>query len=78
MLKRPTQTLTQASIGIAQSFSRVRLYVTPRIAGRQAPLSVGFSRQEYWSGVPFLPPGDLPNAGIKPTSLRIAGWVLHP
>ena len=36
---------------------------------RQAPLSMGFSRQEYWSGLPFLPPGDLPYPGIKPASL---------
>ena len=34
----------------------------------QAPLSLGFSRQEYWSGFPFPPPGDLPNPGIEPTS----------
>ena len=36
----------------------------------QAPLSTGFSRQEYWSGLPCLPPGDLPNPGIKPMSLK--------
>ena len=35
---------------------------------QQAPLSVGFSRQEYWSGLPFPPPGDLPDPEIKPTS----------
>ena len=38
----------------------------------QAPLSTGFSRQEYWSGLPFLSPGDLPDPGIKPTSLYIS------
>ena len=42
--------------------------VTPRAVARQAPLSMGFSRQEYWSGLPCPPPGDLPNPGIKPTS----------
>ena len=36
---------------------------------RQAPLSMGFSRHEYWSGVPFPPPGDLPDPGVKPASL---------
>ena len=36
---------------------------------REAPLSMGFSRQEYWSGLPGPPPGDLPDPGIKPTSL---------
>ena len=40
---------------------------------RQAPLSMGFSRQEYWSGLPCPSPGDLPNAGIKPASPALAG-----
>ena len=40
----------------------------PTVA-HQAPLSIGFSRQEYWSGLPCPPPGDLPNPGIKPASL---------
>ena len=51
------------------SLSRVRLFVTPWTAARQAPLSMGFSRQEYWSGLPCPPPGDLPNPGTEPTSL---------
>ena len=51
-----------------QSLSSVRLSVTPCTVGHQAPLSVEFSRQEYWSGLPFSPPGDLLNPGIKPTS----------
>ena len=42
--------------------------VTPWTVARQAPLSVGFSRQEYWSGLPFHSPGDLPDPGIKPAS----------
>ena len=42
--------------------------MTPRTVAHQAPLSMEFSRQEYWSGVPFLSPGDLPNPGFKPTS----------
>jgi len=37
---------------------------------RQAPLSMGFSRQEYWSGLPFPPPGDLPDPGMEPRSLK--------
>ena len=41
---------------------------TPWTVAHQAPLSVGFSRQEYWSGLPFPSPGDLPNPGIKPGS----------
>ena len=50
-------------------FSGVRLFANPRTAARQAPTSVGFSRQEYWSGLPFPSPGDLPNPGIEPVSL---------
>ena len=51
-----------------KSLHRVRLLVTPRTAACQAPLSMGFSRQEYWSGLPFSSPGDLSNPGIKPRS----------
>ena len=43
--------------------------MTPWTTVRQAPLSLGFSRQEYWSGLPFPPPGDLPNPEIEPASL---------
>ena len=46
----------------------VRLFATSWTAALQAPLSMGFSRQEYWSGLPFPSPGDLPNPGIKPES----------
>ena len=46
--------------------SRARLFVTPWTAAHQAPLSMRFSRQGYWSGLPFPSPGDLPNPGIKP------------
>ena len=51
--------------------SRVQLFVTPRTIACQAPLSMGFSRQEYWSGLSFPPPGDLPDpsAGTEPASL---------
>ena len=49
--------------------SRVQLFATPWSVGHQAPLSMGFSRQEYWSGLPFPPPGYLPKPGSKPTSL---------
>ena len=46
-------------------FSRVRLFVTTRTVTYQAPPSMGFSRQEYWSGVPFPSPGDLPDLVIE-------------
>ena len=48
------------------SLSRVWLFVTPWAVACQAPLSMEFSRQEYWSGLPFLSAGDLPDPGIKP------------
>ena len=49
-------------------FSCIRLLVTLWTVVRQAPLSMGFSRQEYWSGLPFPSPGDLPDPGLEPTS----------
>ena len=51
-----------------KSLSRVRLFATPWTVAYQAPPSMGFSRQEYWSGLPFPSPGDLPNPGIEPGS----------
>ena len=51
-----------------KSLSHVRLFVTPWTVAHQAPLSMGFSRQEYWSGLPFPSPGDLPDPGIEPGS----------
>ena len=50
-------------------FSHVQLCVIPWTVAHQGPLSMGFSWQEYWSGLPFAPPGDLPNPGIEPVSL---------
>ena len=49
-------------------FSQVQLFETLWMVTHQAPLSMEFSRQEYWSGLPFPSPGDLPNLGIKPWS----------
>ena len=51
------------------TLSHVRLFVTPCIRVRQAPLSMEFFRQEYWNGLPFHTPGDLPNPRIKSVSL---------
>ena len=53
--------------------SHVQLFVTPWTVAHQAPLSLGFSRQEYWSGLPFPSPGDLPDPGIEPGSLAMTG-----
>ena len=59
--------------GHAQLLSHVRLFATPQTVASQAPLSMEFSRQEYWGRLPFPPPGDLPDLGIEPTSPAFAG-----
>ena len=60
---------------VLRCFSRVWLFVTLWTIVHQAPLSMGFSRQEYWSGLPCPLPGDLPYAGIQPASLMsIQNW----
>ena len=51
-----------------KSLSHVRLFATPWTVAYQAPPTMGFSRQEYWSGLPFPSPGDLPDPGIQPRS----------
>ena len=57
---------------VLSDFSHVQLLVTPWTVASQATLSMGFSRQEYRSGLPCPPPGDLPDPGIEPTSLTSA------
>ena len=59
-----------------QLLCHVWLFVTPWTVAHHIPLSMGFPRQEYWSGLPFSPPGELPNPGIEPvfpTSPALAG-----
>ena len=53
---------------LVKLLSRVRLFATPWTVARQALPSMGFSRQEYWSGLPFHSPGDLPDPGVEPKS----------
>ena len=55
-------------------FSHVQLLATLWTVAHQAPLSMGFSRQEYWSGLPCPPPGDLPDLGTELTSLPSLQW----
>ena len=57
--------------------SRVRLCVTPETAAHQAPPSLGFSRQEHWSGLPFPSPGDLPNPGTELRLLHCRQTLYH-
>ena len=64
---------------VLSRFSHVQLFATPWTVAHQAPLSVGFSRPEYWSGLPCPPPGGLPDPGIKPAALEspaLAGGFL--
>ena len=63
---------------VLSHFSCARLFATLWTLAFQAPLSMGFSRQEYWSGLPRPPPGDLPNPGIELTSpaLQADSWPL--
>ena len=57
----------------ARTYAQIQLLVTTWTVTHQAPLSVGFSRQAYWSGLPFPTPGDLPDPGIKPGSPVLIG-----
>ena len=61
------------SFVVVQSLRHVQLFVTLWTIARQTPLSMGFSRQEYWSELPFPALGDLPDPGIEPGSPALAG-----
>ena len=61
---------------VVYSLSHVRLFVTPGTIACQAPLSMGFPSQEYWSGLLFPSPGDLPYLGTQPVSPALAGGFL--
>ena len=58
-----------------QSLSHVQLFATPQTLTCLAPLSMGFSKQEYWNGLPFPSPGDLPDPGIEPTTFASPAWA---
>ena len=78
-------TITSLKWSKVKSLSRVQLFVTPWTVAYWAPLSMGFSRQEYWSGLPFPSPGKLPNPETEPVSLALVGrffstsasWEVH-
>ena len=71
----PFTELVDGVMYVLSCFSHVQLSATLWTVACQAPLSMGFSRQEYWSGLPFPSPGDLPNPGIEPTSLASPALV---
>ena len=60
--------ITKCYVCMLNHFSRAQLFVTLWTIAHQAPPSMGFSRQEYWSGLPCSPPGDLPDPGIEPVA----------
>ena len=68
--------LRHAGTWVLSHFSHVQLFETLWSVARQAPLSMGFSRQEYWSGLPCPLPGDLPDPGIKPMALMLPALVV--
>ena len=61
---------------VVSHFSYVWLFATLWTVACQAPLSLGFSRQEYWSGLPCVSPGDLPDQGIEPVSFSLLHWQM--
>ena len=67
-LSKVLMTLPGYVENVVKSLSHVRLFATPWTVAHQAPPFMGFPRQEYWSGLPFPSPGDLPNPGIEPRS----------
>ena len=68
----------QLGARVLSCFSCVRFFATLWTVAHPAPLSMGFSREEYWSGLPCPPPGDLPDPGIKPASVSCIGrWILY-
>ena len=60
-----------------KSLSHVQLFASPWTVARQAPLSMGFFRQEHWSGLPFPSPGDIPDPGIESGSPALPRWILY-
>ena len=62
---------------VLSHFSRLQLFATPGTVACQAPLSMEFCRQEFWSGLPFPSPGDLPNSGIEPRSPTVQADNIH-
>ena len=75
--------ITRKNFPVAQRINKVKVNslslsdsVTPWTVAHQAPLSMGFSRQEYWSGLPFPSPGNLPDPGIEPRSPALQACAL--
>ena len=74
--QKPTQHCK--AVSEVKSLIRVQLFATPWTVVYQAPPSMGFSRKEYWSGLPFPSPGDLPDPGIEPRSPALQALTSEP
>ena len=73
----PPEAITTLLISYgAQSLSCVQFFAAPWTVAHQVPLSMEFSSQKYWNGLPFATPGDLPKAGIEPSSPSLSGRFL--
>ena len=68
--------LNNTSCCVLSHFSSVQLIETPWTVALQVPVSMGFSRQEYWSGLPCPPPGDLPDPGTESAPLMSLHWQM--
>ena len=64
-IKRNSVSRVSAVLRCAPLLSQIRLFATPWTVAHQAPLCMGFSRQEYWNGLPCPPPGDIPDPGLE-------------
>ena len=71
-----TELCNRRRLVVVWSLSHVRLFVTSWAVAGRAPLSMGFPGQEYWSGLPFPSPGDLPSSGMEPVSLMSRALAL--
>ena len=69
--------MSKGVVFVLNCFSCVQLFANLWTVACQAPLSIGFSRQEYWSGLPFSSPGDLPDPGIEPASPASTGGFFN-
>ena len=72
-LKSTLSHMCMCCVVVLSRFSHVQLFATPWNTALEAPPSIGFSRQEYWSGLPFPSPGHIPNPGTEPGSPALAG-----
>ena len=68
LMLKSMQCISVSIVAVVLLLICVQLFVTPCTIAHQTPLSMGFPRQEYWSGLPFPSPGHLPNPGIEPQS----------